>query len=149
MPNKEFDIQNTRKRTGWAYREMKWLTEREATDANRTRDELLKSVSGRMNSKYTGNKIHSGQLSPGCVTCGEGTWSCMFIGSLCTANCFFCPQNRKMKQNRPPVESGLLFDSPEDYVDYLAKFKFEGVGFSGGEPLLMFEKLLSYIRKIR
>lgn len=149
MTNKEFDIQDTQEFTGWAYQEMKWLAEKEAKKANRKRNELLRSISGNLNSKYLGNKIHSGKLSPGCVTCGQGTWSCLYIGSLCTANCFFCPQDRKIKKNQPPVESGLLFDNPEDYVDYLVKFKFRGVGFSGGEPLLMFEKLLSYIRKIR
>ncbi len=149
MTNKEFDIQYTRKLTGWAYRQMKWLTEKEAEKANRKRNELLNSISGSVHSKYLGNKIHTGKLSPGCATCGQGTWSCLFIGSLCTANCFFCPQDRKAKKNQPPVESGLLFDKPRDYVDYLAKFRFRGVGFSGGEPLLMFGKLVSYIRKIR
>ena len=42
-----------------------------------------------------------------------------------------------------------MFDNAEDYVDYLEKFKFKGVGFSGGEPFLQYEKVLTYIRKIR
>ena len=149
MTNKRFDIQDTQELVGWAYQEMKWLAEKKVKDANRKRNELLQAISGCVNSKYLGNKIHSGQLSPGCAICGQGTWSCLYIGSLCTVNCFFCPQDRKIKKNQPPIESGLLFDNPEDYVDYLAKFKFRGVSFSGGEPLLMFKKLLSYIRKIR
>ena len=83
------------------------------------------------------------------MTCGQGTWSCLFIGSLCTANCFYCPQDRKNKKDQPPTESGLMFDNPDDYVDYLEKFKFKGVGFSGGEPLLKYKKILTYIKKIR
>jgi pyruvate formate-lyase activating enzyme-like uncharacterized protein len=83
------------------------------------------------------------------MSCGQGTWSCIFTNCLCTANCFYCPQDRKNKKDQPPTESGLIFDNPEDYVDYLEKFKFKGASFSGGEPLLVYEKVLTYTRKIR
>jgi pyruvate formate-lyase activating enzyme-like uncharacterized protein len=149
MITKSLDIQETRERTGWAYSQMKWLTDEEAKAANRKRNELLQSISGSINSHFQGNKICTGHLSPGCITCGQGTWSCLFIGSLCTANCFYCPQDRKATQDQPPTESGLMFDDPDDYVHYLDEFKFRGVGFSGGEPLLQFEKILVYLRKIR
>jgi uncharacterized protein len=149
MMNKKLDIQYAREHTGWAYYEMKWLSEDEAKKANIKRNKLLQSISGRVNINFLGNKISTGQLSPGCMICGRGEWSCLFIGSLCTANCFFCPQDRKNKNNQPPKELELLFDNPDDYVDYLEKFKFKGVSFSGGEPLLQYEKILTFIRKIR
>jgi len=149
MTKKELDIQNAREETGWAYHEMKWLSEGEARRAALKRDTLLQSISGRINSYFKGNKIGPGRLSPGCMTCGLGTWSCLFICSACTANCFFCPQDRKKKKDRPPTESGLLFDNPGDYVDYLERFKFRGMSFSGGEPFLKHKKILAYIRKIR
>jgi len=149
MINKKLDNQYAREHTGWAYSSMKWLLENEAKEANKKRNELLQSISGRVNSNFLGNKIGPGRLSPGCMTCGKGNWSCLFIGSFCMANCFFCPQEHKNKSERPPNESGLIFDNPEDYVDYLEKFKFKGVSFSGGEPLLKHEKILTYIGKIR
>jgi len=149
MINKRLDIQDTKERTGWAYPEMKWLLEKEAKEANQKRNELLQSISGSVNGNFWGNKMCSGHLSPGCMICGQGTWSCLIIGSLCTAKCFFCPQDRRITKDQQPTESGILFDNPEDYVDYLDKFKFKGVGFSGGEPLLKFEKIIAYIRKIR
>ena len=149
MINKKFDIQSTRDLTGWAYTEMKWPSESEAKEATRKRNTLLQSISGKVTSHYNGNKISTGLLSPGCTTCGQGTWSCLFVGSLCTAHCFYCPQDRKDKKDRPPMESGILFDNPDDYVGYLEKFKFRGVGFSGGEPLLKFKEILSYIKKIK
>jgi uncharacterized protein len=149
MINKKIDIQDTRELTGWAYIDMKWLAESEAKEANQKRNNLLQSISGRVNSNFLGNKIGPGKLSPGCVSCGQGTWSCIFIDCLCTANCFYCPQDRKNKKDQPPTESGLIFDNPEDYVDYLEKFKFKGASFSGGEPLLVYEKVLTYTRKIR
>jgi len=149
MMNKEYDILDAQEITGWAYHRMKWLSEADAKEASRQRDKLLQSVSGKVNSHFLGNKIGPGCLSPGCVTCGEGTWSCLFIGALCTASCFYCPQERGKKKDRPPTESGLFFENPDDYVDYLKKFNFKGVGISGGEPFLKYKTLLAYIRKIR
>lgn len=149
MINKMYDIQCAREMIGWAYDEMKWLSNEEAREANRTRNNLLQSITGNHQKHFHENKISTGPLSPGCISCGQGTWSCIFIGSQCTANCFYCPQDRKDTRDLPPTESGISFDNPEDYVDYLKKFKFRGIGFSGGEPLLKFKELITYIQKIR
>ncbi len=54
-----------------------------------------------------------------------------------------------MKKERLPTTEDVPFDSPEHYASYLKKYGFKGVGFSGGEPLLVFDKLLAYIEKIR
>lgn len=149
MIHKALDIEFTQSSIGWAYHDMKWLSDTQARRAGRERNKLLQRLSGGINSYFGGNKIGPGPLSPGCKSCGQGTWSCLFIGSLCTADCFYCPQDRKDKKNYPPTESGLLFDHPDDYVDYLEKFKFQGVSFSGGEPLLKYNNVLAYIKKIR
>lgn len=149
MTHKKLDIHYARDLTGWAYHEMKWLSDEDASKADRKRNDLLQSIHDRVNSHFLGNKIVVGNLSPGCMSCGRGEWSCLFIGSLCTASCFFCPQDRKSKMDQYPTDLGLKFENPEDYADYLKKFKFKGVSFSGGEPLLKFEKILTYIRKIR
>jgi pyruvate formate-lyase activating enzyme-like uncharacterized protein len=146
---KESDIGYIREQAGWSYLEMKWLSKEEASKANRKRNELLQSISGRVIEHFNESKLSTGPLSPGCMTCGRGTWSCIFIGSLCTANCFYCPQNRNNKKDEQPNESGLTFDNPDDYVDYLEKFKFKGVSFSGGEPFLKFKEVLLFIKKIR
>jgi len=123
---------------------------KEIKSANRERDELLESLSGRADYSFMGSKIHLGKLSPGCLICGNGYWSCMFINGLCTANCFYCPQDRKIKDERAPkIDADIYFDDPEEYVSYIERFNFKGVGFSGGETLLVFGKLLSYIEKIR
>ncbi|MDI6840104.1 MAG: 4Fe-4S cluster-binding domain-containing protein [bacterium] len=137
---------------GWAYSELKWLTKKEAIQANKERDKLLSSLSNEVNYSSMKNKIYTGRLSPGCLICGQGRWSCMFINGLCTANCFFCPQDRKIKKERPPKVpegEGIVFNTLKDYLDYLERFDFKGVGFSGGECMLVFEKLLLYIKKIR
>jgi pyruvate formate-lyase activating enzyme-like uncharacterized protein len=149
MRTKKQNIDNTRRMIGWVYHDLKWLTEEEAKRKNQERDEILKSISNKVNYAFKQNKIYCGDLSPGCLRCGEGTWSCMFINGLCTTSCFFCPQDRKMKKERLPNADGIEFDGPNSYVDFLKKFGFRGVGFSGGETMLVFEKLLLYITRIK
>ncbi|MFH0773282.1 MAG: radical SAM protein, partial [bacterium] len=94
-------------------------------------------------------KPHSGKLSPGCRICMKGTWACIFLTMRCTRSCFFCPQDKQKLYSEKPNLDGIFFDSPEDSVAFLKKYRFEGVGLSGGEPFLVFETLLSYISTIR
>ena len=149
MATKQQIIENVKRNIRLPYHELKWLSEEESKQANRERDKLLKSLSDKANYGFKQSKIYSGELSPGCSSCGKGKWSCLYINRLCTADCFFCLEDRKVKKERPPETDGIRFDNPDDYVDYLAKFGFKGVGFSGGECLLVFDMLLSYLKKIR
>ena len=48
-----------------------------------------------------------------------------------------------MKEERLPVAEKIIFDEPNDYINYLERFGFKGIGFSGGETMLVFKKLLS------
>jgi pyruvate formate-lyase activating enzyme-like uncharacterized protein len=43
----------------------------------------------------------------------------------------------------------MEFHDVEEYIQYLDVFHFEGIGISGGEPLLAFDRLAEYIREIR
>lgn len=88
-------------------------------------------------------------LSPGCRSCIEGKWSCLYINGLCTRDCSFCPQDKISGKERLPVADDITFSSSDEYISYLRKFDFEGIGFSGGEPFLVFDLLLEHIRKIR
>jgi len=120
--------------------------------ANAIKDDYFRFFNAH-NVKYaSGNfsKPYIGDLSPGCLTCINGTWSCIYINGLCTKNCFYCPQDRKIKKERPPhTDEHIKFNSVDDYINYLRRYPFEGIGFSGGEPLMVFDKLLDYIKEIR
>lgn len=148
MMSKDSEIINVRNNIGWAYSDFKWLTAKEAELANKQRDDLLKSLKKKTRDSFLQSKIHIGELSPGCSICGNGDWSCLFINGRCTKNCFFCPQDRKITEERPP-QAELSIDDPKEYAAHLEKFHFKGVGFSGGEPFLVFDKLLRFIEEIR
>lgn len=93
-------------------------------------------------------KPHVGPLSPGCRSCINGTWACVFLTMKCTRSCFFCPQDKyKMYPNKPSLD-GIYFESPVDCIAFLKQFHFDGVGLSGGEPFFVFDTLLSYVKAI-
>lgn len=45
-------------------------------------------------SAFGASKLDGRNLSPGCRSCGEGTWSCLFVSGLCNAACFYCPTSQ-------------------------------------------------------
>lgn len=107
------------------------------------------------NIRYASNNVakpYLGDLSPGCWSCIDGTWSCLYLNSLCTRNCFFCSRERTERDGRFPRPHDMRFiefHEVQDYIRYLETFPFEGIGISGGEPFLAFERLTEYIREIR
>lgn len=146
------DNPNSNRRLG-GFREWKFnlqVTDDMVNEANTAREVLLDSLHSE-NLKFGsgGTKIFNGELSPGCETCAEGMVSFFYINGLCTSNCFFCPQNRAMEYERSPVSAKITFNDPDIYVEYLQKCGMKGVGFTGGEPLLVLEKLLLFIKRIK
>ncbi|MGD8701511.1 MAG: radical SAM protein, partial [Desulfosarcina sp.] len=124
------------------YDTMKWLLPDEIEEAVLTRKLLLDRIMSnpQAHRAYSGTKIHTYTISPGCTLCGQGGWSCLFINGICNAHCFYCPT----AQDDPglPMANTIVFDDPDGYADYVTRYHIAGVGFSGGEPLITFDRLL-------
>jgi hypothetical protein len=97
--SKEEGIRKVQQDIGWAYSDMKWLTDKEAGLASQKREQLIKTLSNKTRYSFMQNKLHTGRLSPGCLICGQGGWSCMFINGLCTAIVFTVPRIGGSKRN--------------------------------------------------
>lgn len=111
------------------------------------RDQLIEAIGRRALWTNNATKADGAGMSEGCRICGEGTWSCLFINGICNSRCFYCPSPQHTVGE--PETNSLIFPDPKDYVDYIRKFRFRGVSISGGEPLITFEKSLSYIEAVR
>ncbi len=127
------------------YPNIKWLNPYHALQAQEKRDKLISALAENLLFKET-KPIHR-QISEGCKLCGQGLWSCLFITNKCNANCFYCPSSQ-LKDEVPATQS-LTFETAESYADYINFFGFKGVSFSGGEPLLFFDRTLHYLKTIR
>src|SRR3989339_1628669 len=113
------------------------------------RSKLLKSLPADINRSFSGTKLHWGALSPGCLLCGAGYWSCLFINRLCTRNCFYCPQDRQVTKEALPHAEQVTFKTARQYADYVFRMGYKGVGITGGEALLSLPKVLEHIEEIR
>lgn len=125
--------------------DINWLTPYNSEEPQKQRDQLLKKIGNNILFKDT--KPFINHISKGCEICGQGEWSCLFITGKCNAGCFYCPAPQ-LKDETPSTQ-GINFDSPSDYADYINHFNFKGVSFSGGEPLLYFNRTLEYLQTVR
>jgi pyruvate formate-lyase activating enzyme-like uncharacterized protein len=129
------------------YNYLKFPSPEEAATAMQERQAILSVIESRVKWGFHKSKVDVSKLSKGCQLCGEGQWSCLFINNLCNGKCFYCPtQQSDMGQ---PETNTLLFDDPQTYVDYIREFGFKGVSISGGEPLISFEKSLSFVAAVK
>jgi len=124
------------------------LDDNGALAANERLRELVAAISDRGESAFRGSKPHVGPLSPGCVLCGEGRWSCLFVNAVCDAGCFFCPGHHA-PVSAPVYAERITIPSPTSYAAYVRRLGFAGVSFSGGEPLVTLDRTLDHLRAVR
>jgi uncharacterized protein len=124
---------------------IKWLNPYESWELLEKRSFLLEEAQNEI--LFKGTKPFYRQISAGCQLCGQGTWSCLFITGKCNASCFYCPAPQLVDE--APSSQGLTFDTPEAYAEYINHFGFKGASFSGGEPLMFFDRALNYLKQIR
>lgn len=85
------------------------------------------------------------RLSRGCQTCQQGTWLCIFLTYLCDAKCAFCPA--PLKQLDTTV-SAFGNDLPT-LLKHLDEAPFEGISFSGGEVMLAYDRLVTWLTSLK
>ena len=143
--NYQNSLVNKNKAEFSSYTNIKWLNPYQAANARIKRDRLTEKLNG--NWLFNETKPYYNHISNGCKLCGQGTWSCLFITGKCNAKCFYCPAPQDT--DGIPTSQNLHFETPEAYAEYINYFKFKGVSFSGGEPLLFFDRTLQYLKTIR
>jgi len=142
-------IHRTREEYADSYGAMTWLTPEKAAEASGRRDSLLTDIFKSRGPEwaFSGTKLYTHGLSPGCSLCGNGGWSCLFINGICNAKCFYCPSPQADKGQ--PMTTSLEFKTPNDYADYVRRFNIRGVSFSGGEPFMTLDRVLAFLKTLR
>jgi pyruvate formate-lyase activating enzyme-like uncharacterized protein len=126
---------------------LNWFHPYKSVHLEEQKDELFKRIKKKLQWSFKNTKPWVNSLSKGCCICGEGEWSCLFITGKCNGSCFYCPASQESDET--PQTQKLLFETPQTYADYINRFHFKGVSFSGGEPLLVFDRTLDFIRSVR
>lgn len=124
-----------------------WISYGEALKREEERQGIIDAFSDRVHWDFKKTKPWINSISEGCRRCGEGEWSCLFITGKCNARCFYCPSPQEADE--PPTTQKLTFQVPEQYAFYLNEFQYRGVSFSGGEPLLVPDRVKAYLKAVR
>ncbi len=141
------DLVNKNHQAFHEYKNIKWLSPYLAEIEEAKRENLLKSFSSKVNWSFKDTKPWVNKISKGCELCGQGEWSCLFITGRCNANCFYCPSSQNSDDT--PMAQQLTFEDPNEYADFINYFNFKGCSFSGGEPFLVYEKVLEFLVTLR
>jgi pyruvate formate-lyase activating enzyme-like uncharacterized protein len=140
-------VEANRKEYGTNYENLNFINYYEGLEIEQQRASLLESLEGQIQWDFKSTKTDTTRLSLGCRLCGEGEWSCLFINGKCNCNCFYCPTPQT--DIGQPVTQTLTFEDPMTYVEYIRKFNFKGVSFSGGEPFLTFDRVKLFLKTLR
>jgi len=79
-------------------------------------------------------------ISRGCELCQQGRWLCIFLTYKCNADCHFCPA-----PDRHDFIHSAFGSQKEEIFEFLKENDFEGISFSGGDPFLVFDRLLDWL----
>ncbi len=140
-------IEANRKEYGIYYDQLKKSSYYRLMEADEERSRLFSEIEGKVGYLSNGTKPFAHAVSPGCRLCVEGHWSCLFVNNRCNCKCFYCPTPQV--DTSIPETQNITFDNPENYIEYIKKFGFKGVGLSGGEPLLTFDTTIDFLSKIK
>lgn len=127
--------------------EINWYHPYRSIELDQQREKLFNALDGKIEWEFKGTKPYVNQLSKGCELCGQGEWSCLFITGICNASCFYCPT--RQDSDELPQTQQLRFEDPDSYVEYINRVGFKGISFSGGEPLMVFDRTLEFLRQVR
>ena len=86
------------------------------------------------------NSVFSDNYSKGCQACAEGRWLCIFLTYLCGGKCHFCPA-----PSRDDRVISAFGTELEEIYSYVICGDYSGISFSGGDPFLVFDRLMNYL----
>jgi len=92
-----------------------------------------------------------GRLAKGCAQCVRGRKLVLFITGICHRGCYFCPLSDKRKgkdiiwANERPI-SPKAKDAIDKVREEITLSGSDGLGITGGDPLLRFNRTLKFIK---
>ncbi|MGQ9720367.1 MAG: radical SAM protein [Candidatus Jordarchaeum sp.] len=103
-------------------------------------------------SKTIGGSIIIGTLSKGCQLCMQGGKLVLFVTGLCEnpANCsWYCPISYERKGRDVVYANERLVYDDEELIYEATLSSADGTGITGGEPLLVLNRIIHYIHLLK
>ncbi len=100
-----------------------------------------------MKTKYY--SYNTGKLPKGCELCVLGKKLVLFVTGLCDRGCFYCPISDKKKYNDVVYANEWPVKSSKYIIKEAELTEAKGAGFTGGDPLVKLDRVVSYIKLLK
>ncbi len=107
------------------------------------------SCSKRKMRKLEWGTVYVGELPRGCKLCHEGAKMVLFITGLCNRRCWYCPISYERRGRDVIYANEIRVNSIDEAVKVAEEMEAEGTGITGGEPLMVMDRLLMVIRELK
>ncbi|OPY38730.1 MAG: Radical SAM superfamily protein [Methanoregula sp. PtaU1.Bin051] len=88
-------------------------------------------------------------LSSGCILCHKGAKMVLFVTGRCHRSCWYCPLSSERKGRDVVYANEHRIISPQEAVREAEVMDALGTGVTGGEPLLVIDRVADYCRALR
>ncbi|MHA1409486.1 MAG: radical SAM protein [Candidatus Odinarchaeia archaeon] len=96
-----------------------------------------------------GNSYVIGDLPEGCEHCIEGSKIVVFMTNKCDRKCYYCPISENKRKSSDIFVDEIRLTSDADILREAKMINAKGAGFTGGDPLLVFNKTIKYIKLLK
>ncbi len=88
-------------------------------------------------------------LSKGCILCHQGAKMVLFVTGRCHRSCWYCPLSSERKGTDTVYANEHPVDIPAQIIEVAESMSALGTGVTGGEPLLVLDKVTEYCRMLK
>lgn len=96
-----------------------------------------------------GGNLVWGELPEGCKYCMRGGKLVLFITGLCPVRCYYCPVSREKLGKDVIFANERPISSSEEAIEEAILMDAMGLGVTGGEPLVVSDRVVKYIREFK
>ena len=99
--------------------------------------------------KTPGKSLAIGDIPEGCKRCVAGQKSILFVTGRCNQRCPYCTISKKRWQKDDVWVNEKLVENDNDLIEEVKTSESKGIGITGGEPLLVPELVIHYIKILK
>jgi uncharacterized protein len=90
-----------------------------------------------------------GNFPKGCQLCVQGKKMVLFVTGICSRGCSFCPLSKLRKNIDKTYSNEREVKSLKDLIEEVKNSKAKGCSLTGGDPLIKFERTISFAKKLK
>ncbi|HEC87847.1 MAG TPA: 4Fe-4S cluster-binding domain-containing protein, partial [Thermoplasmata archaeon] len=95
------------------------------------------------------NSFYTKKLAKGCQLCQKGAKLVLLITGLCMSKCFYCPLSEKKRGKDVIYANEMIVKNYEDVINEAELIEAEGTGITGGDPLIVVERVENIIKILK